>query len=121
MGAEQIAELRKGFDLADPEPSKPDDEPAPGPLQSFQMGGNPLGTGGTGNGLTGTGGSGGGNGGKGSGDGVKLGGSGGGNGGKSIVMNITNNFNGFKGTKEMAEAVANEINNRLSDSLAVVG
>ncbi len=120
MGAEQIAELRKGFDLADPEPSKPDDEPAPGPLQSFQMGGNPLGTGGTGNGLTGTGGKGG-KGGKGSGDGVKLGGSGGGNGGKSIVMNITNNFNGFKGTKEMAEAVANEINNRLSDSLAVVG
>ncbi|GHV40452.1 hypothetical protein FACS1894179_07020 [Bacteroidia bacterium] len=119
MGAEQIAELRKGFDLADPELSKPDDEPAPGPLQSFQMGGNPLGTGGTGNGL-GTGGKGD-KGGKGSGDGVKLGGSGGGNGGKSIVMNITNNFNGFKGTKEMAEAVANEINNRLSDSLAVVG
>lgn len=119
-GAEMVASLRKSMDLADPEPSKPDDEPAPGPLQSFQMGGNPLGTGGTGNGLTGTRGKGG-KSGKGNGDGVKLGGSGGGNGGKSIVMNITNNFNGFKGTKEMAEAVANEINNRLSDSLAVVG
>ncbi len=118
MGAQQIAELRKGFDLADPEPSKPEDTPVPGPLQSFQSGGNTSGTGGTGSG-TGTGK--GGKGGKSNGDGVKLGANGGGSGGKSIVMNNTFNFSGFKGTKEMAEAVANEINNRLSDSLAIVG
>lgn len=55
------------------------------------------------------------------GGGVNLGASGSGGGGKSIVMNITNNFTGFKGTREMAEAVANEINNRLSDGLAVAG
>lgn len=116
MGAEQIAELRKGFDLKDPESDKPSDEPAStqGPLATFQNGGT------TPTGSTIVGGGKGGKGGKGDKDGVKLGGAGGGS-GKNITMNITNNFNGFKGTKEMAEAVANEINNRLSDSLAVVG
>jgi TP901 family phage tail tape measure protein len=116
MGAEQIAELRKGFDLKDPESDKPSDDPvsAQGPLATFQNGGA------TPTGSTIVGGGKGGKGGKGDKDGVKLGGAGGGS-GKSIVMNITNNFNGFKGTKEMAEAVASEINNRLSDSLAVVG
>ena len=115
MGAEQIAELRKGFELVDPEPStKPEDEPAPSPMQSFQMGGNPLNPAGGGTGITGTGG-------KGAKDGVTLGGSGGSGGGKSIVMNITNNFSGFKGTKEMAEEVCKVINNKLSDSLAIVG
>ena len=59
---------------------------------------------------------------KGSGDGVTLTGSGGSGGGKSIVMNVTNNFNGLKGSaREMAETIAKEVNSRLSDSLAVVG
>lgn len=90
-----------------------------GPLEMFQMGGQqgtpPAGTGGGGTGGKG------GKGGKGAKDGVTLGGSGGSGGGKSIVMNITNNFSGFKGTKEMAEEVCKVINNKLSDSLAIVG
>ncbi|MDR1382219.1 MAG: hypothetical protein LBJ47_12170, partial [Tannerella sp.] len=59
---------------------------------------------------------------KGSGNGATLAGSGGSGGGKSVVMNVTINFNGLKGSaREMAEAVAREVNNRLSDSLAVAG
>ncbi|MFC4673509.1 phage tail tape measure protein [Dysgonomonas termitidis] len=88
-----------------------------GPLEMFQTGGQqgapPAGTG---DGLA-TGGKK--KGGKGSKDGVTLGGSGSG-GGKSIVMNITNNFTGFRGTREMAEEVCKVINNKLSDSLAIV-
>ncbi|MDR1116221.1 MAG: phage tail tape measure protein [Tannerella sp.] len=57
----------------------------------------------------------------GSGDGVKLSGSGGDGGSKSIIMNVTNNFNGFKTTREMAETIAKEVNSRLSDGLAVTG
>jgi TP901 family phage tail tape measure protein len=59
---------------------------------------------------------------KGSADSVTLAGSGGSGGGKNIVMNVTNNFNGLKGSaREMAEAIAKEVNSRLSDSLAVTG
>jgi TP901 family phage tail tape measure protein len=57
----------------------------------------------------------------GSGDGVKLNGSGGNGGSKSIIMNVTNNFNGFKTTREIAETIAKEVNSRLSDGLAVTG
>lgn len=53
-------------------------------------------------------------------DGVRLVGSGNAGGGKSVVMNVNVNFPNFKGVKEVAEAVAKEINNRLSDGLAVV-
>lgn len=119
MGAEQIAELRRGFDLADPTPSKSEDSPAPDPFQAFQAGGNTFAPGGSGSGL-GVSGSKGDK--RGGGDGVKLNGTGGGSGGsKSMVMNITNNFNGFTEPREIAEAVANEINNRLSDSLSIAG
>lgn len=93
-----------------------------GPLQMFQMGGQPTATaGGTGAGLVPTGGKSGGAGGKGSGDGVKLGGNGGGTTGKSVVMNSVINITGFRGTDELANEVARKINDRLSDAMAVVG
>lgn len=107
-GAEKIAELRKGFDLKDPEPSE-EKEGTPSPIRDFQLKTNDPAA--TKNIVVD----------KKKKDGVKLNGGGNGKGGKSIIMNITNNFNGFKGTREMAEAVANEINNRLSDSLAITG
>lgn len=57
-----------------------------------------------------------------SGNGVSLRGAGNsGGGGKSIVMNVYNSFSGLKTTREVAEDVAKEINNRLSDGLGVVG
>jgi TP901 family phage tail tape measure protein len=116
-GADRIAELRKGFNLAVAEPQAPGDaDPlplyVPGPLKTFQMSGNPLPVAKTPaptkDNRSGP-----------EGDGVKLGGSG--SGGKSIDMNITNNFNGFKSTKDVAEAIIKEVNNRLSDGLAVAG
>jgi hypothetical protein len=51
----------------------------------------------------------------GGGDRMKLNGSGGDGGSKSIIMNVTNNFNGFKTTREIAETIAKEVNSRLSD------
>lgn len=127
MGATEIAEIRKGLNLADPGAPQgagttKESTSMSGftPMSDFQKAGNVFGAPTVTGGITGVTGKGGkGKGGKG-GDGVTLGGSGGGGGGKNIVMNITNNFNGFKTTKEIAETVANEINNRLSDSLAVV-
>lgn len=114
MGAEKIGNLRNSFNLATPEAS-PDDEPEPepaitGPLQMFQYAGakNKTASGGLA--------------GKGSKeqDGVTLGGNGGTGGGKTINMTVNNYINGFRGTKELAEEVANVINNSLSDGLAVV-
>lgn len=126
-GAEQIAKLRKGFNLTGPKDKDDEDKPAPAPLVSGRLTENPLAQKsggkdkgekgrknrvGKGGGLEKDGG--------GNPEGVRLGASGGGSGTKNIVLNVTNNFNGFKSTREMAEAVADEINSRLSDSLAVV-
>lgn len=58
--------------------------------------------------------------GNGSNNAVKLKGVGGSGGNKSVVMNVNVNFPNFKGVREVAEAVAKEINNRLSDGLAVM-
>ncbi|MDU1892756.1 MAG: phage tail tape measure protein [Dysgonomonas sp.] len=119
-GAEKLAGFRDGLNLYSPEKAPANTgsgggNETVGPLETFLSGGK---TGaGSGNTSSGKGGKGG----KGSKDGVTLGGSGSSGGGKQITVNITNNFTGFKGTKEMAEAVANEFNNRLSDSLAIVG
>ena len=109
--------VQKGADSWAESQKEKEGESVPGPLQMFQMGGQPIG------GSAGTGGLAGMVGGKEKGekDGVTLAGSGSGSGGKSIVMNITNNFTGFKGTREMAEEVCKVINNKLSDSLAIVG
>lgn len=111
------AGMQRGADSwADSQKEKETEKNA-SPLQMFQMGGqqtaSSAGTGKAGAATTGKGR-------KGTKEGVKLGGSGSG-GGKSVVMNITNNFTGFKGTREMAEQVCKVINNKLSDSLAIVG
>lgn len=118
MGAEQIAELRKGFDLADPASQSDGKAARVTPLKSFQSGSNgDLSPTATTNNASPT------NGGsttKGATTGVALAGRGGsGNGGKTINMTI-NMHNIFNGGKNAADEVVRKISDRLSDGMAAL-